>query len=267
MERPLKTVIVTLGRGLALPLSLIPFALRRRFVSGLVFLESRIGGPGAALARLFALWDDLDLMINERATAYGNGVNPKHRLTNYHAFFVERIPEGSRVLDIGCGIGAVARSIAEGVPGVHVTGIDADARTLIQAQAQALPTNLNFIVGDARRDLPAEHWDVIVLSNVLEHVEDRVGLLRRLIERHAPGRLLIRVPLFERHWHLPLRRELGIGYFSDPTHEIEHTLEQFDAEIAAAGLITVERLTQWGEIWARCEPASPDQATLDRYQS
>ena len=99
----------------------------------------------------------------------------------------------------------VARSIVERVPGVRVIGVDADARALTRAGALGAPSNLDFVHGDATRDLPVEHWDVIVLSNVLEHVEDRVGFLRRLVEGHAPGRLLIRVPLFERHWHMPLR--------------------------------------------------------------
>ena len=107
--------------------------------------------------------------------------------------------------------------------------------------------------GDATRDLPAEHWDVIVLSNILEHVDDRVGLLRELVRRNSPGRLLIRVPLFERHWHLPLRRELGVEYFSDPTHRIEYTVAEFEAEVSAAGLVIVGRQTLWGEIWAHCE--------------
>ena len=255
MNRSLKTVILALGRGLALPWSLIPFALRRRLVSGLVFVESRIGMPNSALARLFALWDDLDLVINERATAYGDGVNPKHHLTRYHDFFVDRIARGSRVLDVGCGVGAVARGIAERVPGCDVTGIDFDAAMVARAGTAPLPDNLRFVLGDVIRDLADEHWDVIVLSNVLEHVADRVGLLRGLVERHSPSRLLIRVPLFERHWHMPLRRELGVGYFSDPTHEIEHSLVEFDGEIARAGLVTLERLTRWGEIWAHCEPA------------
>ena len=255
MNLRLKTVIVTLARVLALPWSLVPFALRRRLVSGLIFVESRIGTPKSTLARLFALWDDLDLVINERATVYGDGVNPKHRLTRYHDFFIDRIAQGSRVLDVGCGVGAVARSIAERVPGSDVTGVDFDAAMVARAGSESLPDNLRFVHGDVIRDLPDEHWDVVVLSNVLEHVEDRVDLLRRLVECHTPARLLIRVPLFERHWHLPLRRELGVNYFSDPTHEIEHTLEEFDAEIARAGLVTVERLTRWGEIWAHCEPA------------
>jgi SAM-dependent methyltransferase len=255
MNLRLKIVIVTLARVFALPWSLVPFALRRRIVSGLIFVESRIGTPKATLSRLFGIWDDLDLVINERATAYGDGVNPKHRLTRYHDFFVDRIARGSRILDVGCGVGAVARDIAERVPGCDVTGIDFDASMVARAGSGPLPDNLHFVLGDVIRDLADEHWDVIVLSNVLEHVEDRVGLLRGLVDCHTPARLLIRVPLFERHWHMPLRRELGVGYFSDPTHEIEHTLEEFDSEIAQAGLVMVERLTRWGEILAHCEPA------------
>jgi hypothetical protein len=136
MKRPLKIVILALGRALAVPWSLVPFALRRRLVAGLIFVESRIGTPKSALPRLFAVWDDLDLVINERATAYGGGVNPKHRLTRYHDFFVDRIAPDSRVLDIGCGVGAVALGIAERVPGCDVTGIDSDAAMVARAAAR-----------------------------------------------------------------------------------------------------------------------------------
>ena len=49
-----------------------------------------------------------------------------------------------------------------------------------------------------------------------------------------------------------MRRELGVNYFSDPTHFIEHRLDEFAAEIAAAGLRVTEQRTVWGEIWAEC---------------
>ena len=233
---------------------LIPFSLRRGLLSGLLVSESRIGTPDDSLGRLFRLWDDLDLIINERATAYGEGLNPKHRLTGYHDFFAERIPEAGRVLDVGCGIGAVARTIATRLPDAHVTAVDSDPRMLEMARALDNPSNLTFIEGDATRDLPAEHWDVVVLSNVLEHLDGRVAFLQALLGRNTPERILIRVPLFERHWHNPLRKELGVGFFSDPTHRIEHTLAEFADEMAEAGLAIVECRTLWGEIWAHCEP-------------
>ena len=235
-------------------LSLLPFKLRRCLITGLMLAESRIGPPEDALKRLFVLWDDLDLLINERATAYGDGLNPKHRLTDYHDFFIANIEAGSRVLDVGCGVGAVARSIALGVKGVSVTGVDSNPGLLEKARAGETLSNLAFIEGDATRDLPQEHWDVIILSNVLEHIEDRVAILRALIVRNTPQRILIRLPAFERHWHMPLRRELGVNYFSDPTHHIEHTLGEFESEMTEAGLAIVECRTVWGEIWAHCKP-------------
>ena len=52
---------------------------------------------------------------------------------------------------------------------------------------------------------------------------------------------------------MPLRRELGVNYYSDPDHKIEHTIAEFEAEMADAGLAVSELLTPWGEIWATCE--------------
>ncbi|MCH7555446.1 MAG: methyltransferase domain-containing protein [Proteobacteria bacterium] len=248
----MKRLILALVALLSWPWRLVPRGLRRRLLFGLMLLESRIGGPGAALGRLFALSDDLELLINERAMAYGAGEHPKHGLTRYHEFFVERIPAGATVLDIGCGYGAVARSIARRVEGAEVTGIDVNPARIREAEAADNPPNLRFLVGDAFRDLPAGPWHTVVLSNILEHMEERVDFLRRLVAAASPTQILIRVPLFERHWQVPMRRELGVGYFSDPTHYIEHSLEEFAAEIDAAGLEITERQTLWGEIWAVC---------------
>ncbi len=58
------------------------------------------------------------------------------------------------------------------------------------------------------------------------------------------------MPLYQRHWHVPLREALGLSYFSDPTHFIEHTLAECLQETAESGLTTVEMNTRWGEIWA-----------------
>lgn len=237
---------------------LIPSRLRSGFMTGLFVLDSRHRNAGNGLVRLLQLRDRLDWVINERAMAYGQGEHPKHRLTRYHDFFVERISDGERVLDVGCGYGAVARSIARAHPHSQVVGIDQDQPRLAQAEVSDNPPNLQFCNCDATQSVPEGQWDVVVLSNVLEHIADRTAFLNALqLSTHA-SRFLIRVPLFERDWQMALRRELQVDYRSDADHKIEHTLAEFHAEIAAAGLVAVEVLTLWGEIWAECRRSDAD---------
>ena len=249
-----KQIVLLIAELLSGVWRLIPAGLRRSFITGLLILESRGSQTADSLRRLFALQDKLDWIINERAMAYGGNVHPKHRLMRYHDFFVDRIAAGSRVLDIGCGYGAVARSIATRVPDSLVVGVELDQGRLSQARSGEVPVNLSFTEADARHNLPAGPWNVVVLSNILEHIEDRIGFLRDIVRQAAPEKILIRVPLFERDWKLPLRRELGIGYFSDPEHFIEHRLDELAAELLAADLKQSETITLWGEIWTECRP-------------
>jgi len=235
---------------LALVWQLLPMRLRHLLLKGMFVLESRGPDTGAALKRLFTLQDDLDHVVNERAMIHGKGEHPKHRLMRYHDFFIENISDGQRVIDIGCGYGAVARSIARARPKSQVIGVDYDPKRLAEARARDNPANLSFVEADATQAVPQGPWDVVVLSNVLEHIVDRHAFLTALIDKTKARRFLIRVPLFERDWRLAMRREVGANYYSDPDHEIEPTQEEFRRETAAAGL-TVEQLgTPWGEIWS-----------------
>ena len=97
----------------------------------------------------------------------------------YHDFFVDRVGGHASVIDIGCGYGAVAHSIAERTSAA-VVGIDLDAASIAMARARFAHPRLAFIHGDALRELPGRRFEVIVLSNVLEHIEHRVDFLRAL---------------------------------------------------------------------------------------
>lgn len=253
----MKRILLTFADLLSTLWRILPVGMRRRFFLGMFVLESR-GDPTDGLRRLLALEDGLELVTNERAMAFGQGEHPKHRLTNYHAFFIDRIADGEAVLDVGCGYGAVARSIAWARPGSQVTGLDMNKGRLAQALASANPPNLTFVEGDATRALPGEGHGVVVLSNVLEHIEARVDFLKAVRTAVNPLRILIRVPLFERDWRMGLRRELGVDFRSDSDHKIEHTIMEFRAETEAAGLEITELSTLWGEIWAECRPAGPE---------
>ena len=134
-----------------------------------------------------------------------------------------------------------------------VVGIDYDEQKIQQAKNSNKINNLNFEICDASKNLPEEKWDVIVLSNVLEHIKNRKIFLDFIIKNSCCKKILIRVPCFERSWEIPMRKHLGINYFSDNDHKIEHTVAQFKAEMAASKIQIKNLYTVWGEIWAVCD--------------
>ena len=202
---------------------------------------------------LFRLDRWLYFFQGQVAESYGNGIHPKHRHMRYHDFFVSRISAGERVLDIGSNNGAVSYDIAEKA-GAYVVGIEIDPANVALARKLHSHPNIEYRQGNVLTDITAEPFDVIVLSNVLEHLPNRPALLQHLQEMTHPSRILIRVPMFERDWRVPLKRELGVEWRLDPTHEIEYTLEEFENEMTVAGLKITYREIRWGEIWAETVP-------------
>jgi 2-polyprenyl-3-methyl-5-hydroxy-6-metoxy-1,4-benzoquinol methylase len=113
---------------------------------------------------------------------------------------VDLLPAPSgRVLDVGCGEGAVGRLLLErgaaAVVGVEVHEPAARAAAGVYEQVLALP------VEEALGRLePA--FDTILLYDVLEHLADPVPVLRGLLALAAPGATLhVSVPN-ARHWTL-----------------------------------------------------------------
>lgn len=209
--------------------------------------------PDEALRFLFRLDAELYTVQGLQSVAYGGGVHTKHRHMQYHDFFVNRISSDDRVLDIGCGIGAVAHSVAERT-NAQVTGIDLSETNITLARQRHAHPNITYVVGDVLLALPGEQYDVVILSNVLEHLPDRANFLRRVVATAHASHLLIRVPLFERDWRVPLKKELGVEWRLDSTHETEYTLESFAEEIQAAGLKVTHLEVRWGEIWSELIP-------------
>ena len=206
---------------------------------------------GVRLRHLLELDTELGRQLDKQAIAYDGGVHAKHRLMRYHDFFVERVRPGERVLDVGCGKGELALDLATRA-GADVVGIDVNEDYLRFARERF--RGVDFRRQDALAGLPEGHFDVVVLSNVLEHIAPRVELLRRLVAEAAPGRVLIRVPMSNRHWAVPLRSELGLDPYNDPTHETEYEPEELRRELAEAGLEVTDEVLVWGEIWAEARP-------------
>lgn len=186
-------------------------------------------------------------LIGIFSIAAENGLHPKHRLMNYHKFFVENVSEDDIVLDIGCGNGALTYDIAKKAK--HVYGIDFNEKNIEYAKKKYNAANITYIIGDATNYQFNKNFDVIVLSNVLEHIENRIEFLKRI--KPLAKAFLIRVPMINRDWVVLYKKELGLPYLSDPSHYTEYTLESFIEELNQAGLNIEHHSIQFGEIWAK----------------
>ena len=248
----IKKLLLKVARFLSLFWYIIPEWLRVKFFFSFFVLESR-GNEKKALKQLFLIKDRLNLVINERALKLGDGVHPKHQLTKYHEFFINNIKNGENVLDIGCGYGAVSKSIANKNNKSKIIGIDYDEFKLDQAMLNNNYENLTFMNLDATKTIPDGNWEVIILSNVLEHISSRTLFIKKIIKNSKCSKILIRGPLFERSWEIPMRKELGVNYYSDNDHKIEHTLIEFKKEMAKSNVEIEQLHTIWGEIWAVCK--------------
>jgi len=233
--------------------SILPASARESFVKTVIARRAGELPPAEALRFLFRLDATLYRLEGKKAVEYGGGTHTKHHQTGYHDFFVRRIRRGERVLDVGCGIGALAFDIADRSHAA-VLGIDLDEKNVAEARERYAHPGIEYRVGDATKQLPEGPFDVVILSNVLEHLSDRPAFLRRLRESARPARLLIRVPVFERDWRVPLKRELGVDWRLDAGHEVEYSLESFAEEMEAAGLSITHQEVRWGEIWAETRP-------------
>ncbi|MEK7505116.1 MAG: class I SAM-dependent methyltransferase [Patescibacteria group bacterium] len=183
--------------------------------------------------------------ITELASVLEGGLNPKHRITNYHQYFLDRIDKTNRVLDLGCGIGYLAYDLADKAR--EVIGIDISNFNIEYARAHYQRSNLKFLIGDATKHNFDKRFDCVVLSNVLEHIKGREALLKKI--KNLSPKLLLRVPMVTRDWTAVYKRDNGYEYKLDETHEIEFTLEDIFYETARANWKIKSYQVNWGEFW------------------
>lgn len=87
---------------------------------------------------------------------------------------------GSRILDIGCGLGETTRLLAASFPGCEVIGLDQDAILLETAGYKKSPTSsvTHFVKGDAAALSFADvSFDLVFCRYVLVHLPDPLKAL------------------------------------------------------------------------------------------
>jgi SAM-dependent methyltransferase len=175
----------------------------------------------------------------------GVGVHPKHAILRYDKFFKDNLDENDVVLDIGCGNGHLAKKVAEKVR--KVVAIDFSERNIKTAKEKHIAENVEYILGDATTYELNDNFDAIILSNVLEHIKDRVEFLKKI--KKLSNKILIRIPMLDRDWLTVYKKENGFEYRLDNTHCLEYTLDILNDELDHSGWELKKYSIQFGELW------------------
>lgn len=129
-----------------------------------------------------------------------------------------------RVLEVGCGTGALLAILEHVCKGGTVTGMDLYPEALEFAR---LRTSCALELGDIREVNFKERFDLICMCDVLEHLPDDNIALRRLREMILPGgALILTVPAFPSLW----------SYFDNVAHHYRrYTLSMLRQKLHDAG--------------------------------
>lgn len=133
-----------------------------------------------------------------------------------------KISEDGKILDIGCGGGASIQSFLQIKPKWQATGIDQSLEAITHAQ-KSLPKDVRLIHGTHQLILPHlkdTNFDIIILQDVIEHVDDPSFLfaqMKRLLKQNGliyltfPNSQSVTMGLFKSlAYHLEAPRHLTI---------------------------------------------------------
>lgn len=160
--------------------------------------------------------------------------------TGSHMQIVNSIRPGTRVLDLGCSQGLLARPLLE--KSVRVTGVD------VQPEGNVTTELAEYFQRDLEEpcELPIGRiFDYVVVADVIEHVKNRTQLIRSA-RRYLKegGRLIISTGniavWFYRLSLLAGRFEYGPRGILDRTHVHLYTRDTFRREVERAGFHVLE---------------------------
>lgn len=117
---------------------------------------------------------------------------PLHQINPLRLDWIDQLAsiQGKRVVDVGCGGGILAESMAR--RGAHVLGIDLADRPLKVAQLHAMEggvANLEYrsVAAEALAAEQPGQFDVVTCMEMLEHVPDPASVIQACTDMVKPG--------------------------------------------------------------------------------
>jgi 2-polyprenyl-3-methyl-5-hydroxy-6-metoxy-1,4-benzoquinol methylase len=116
------------------------------------------------------------------AESAGNGESGE-KLTRVFVELVKKLDGVQSICDLGCGNGHISGRLA--ALGYHVTGVDASASG-IQIAQRAYPA-VEFVHALVDRELKVGQFDLVISSDVIEHLYRPSDLLEAAVTQLKPG--------------------------------------------------------------------------------
>jgi SAM-dependent methyltransferase len=160
---------------------------------------------------------------------------------------VSGMPEGYRVLEVGCGTGNVLRVLEQVCAAGQVVGMELYDEGLHYARTRV---QCPLIAGDIHETVFPEPFHLIGLFDVLEHLPDDVRILQALRKNLAPGgRLLLTVPAHQSLWSYA--DEYGGHYRRYALKQLHAVLEEagFRVEYMSQFMMLLYPLMKFGRLW------------------
>lgn len=130
----------------------------------------------------------------DRANSPGTRVLLTRRWLPAMPDVVERLEQGGRVADIGCGSGTAALAMGAAFPAAEVVGVDIDQRSVDRAQTKRDESglaNVSFQLGDAAALGADPGFDLVTAFDVVHDMADPLGALRGVRASLEEGGVLL----------------------------------------------------------------------------
>jgi len=181
-----------------------------------------------------------------KSTAYENG---RMERVDYE-YVVDMVPEGSKVLDLGCGDGELMLRLARRKK-CSVSGIEIDGAMVRKSIEKGLCV-LEADIDESLRDYSSGSFDVVLLSQTIQVTRSPQAVLREMLRVGKRG--IVSTPNFA-HWRvryqlttggtMPKTRELPFEWYETPNIHMV-TIKDFKRFCMSEG-ITIEREIYLGE--------------------
>lgn len=96
------------------------------------------------------------------------------------------------ILDVGCGEGFIASEIKKKLPNLSITGIDISKEAVTEFKVRCRGAK-GFVGSADKLPFGDKSFDIVVCSEVLEHLDDPGGALKEMV-RVVRGAIILTVP-------------------------------------------------------------------------